>query len=212
MSQNNMPAPDPEDEHKDLMAMIAAGRDLGPEMDKALADSYMERHKNEQKHAEPQAQPVVPQQPQQSWGASPWNLTAFGALPLILFIMLLVVSGGHLWWLIFVWPAFFGMGWRRWGYGNHGEQIDPREQRRMMRDQYRQQRRMMRDQWIYGALPPQNIQPPFQQPAPTQVPVQTPAPIAPPAPAPRAQAPQAQSTQAPEPPAEPSQPPYNPAG
>src|SRR5690349_23308885 len=34
---------DPEDERADLMATLAAARELGPEMDKSIADSYLER-------------------------------------------------------------------------------------------------------------------------------------------------------------------------
>jgi hypothetical protein len=42
MSQR-MPTPNPEDERADLLATLAAARELGPEMDPSLVDSYMRR-------------------------------------------------------------------------------------------------------------------------------------------------------------------------
>lgn len=109
----NMPQPqqDPEDARAELMATLAASRELGPEMDKALVDSYIEKNKALQATPAKQSQAVVERQ-----GLDSREMKAFamGALGLVAYIVLLIVSGGHLWWTFWLLGAF---GWCGWGWG-----------------------------------------------------------------------------------------------
>ena len=82
------PQPDPEDLHKDLLATMAASRELGPEMDKALVESYMERH------PELKGQPAQAlTQPQATNKPDIVGLTGMG-VGMIAYITLLIVTKG----------------------------------------------------------------------------------------------------------------------
>src|SRR5581483_8643140 len=52
------PQDTPQETHKDLLALIKASRDLDPDMDQALAESFLEKHTLATQGAQ---QPVVPQ-------------------------------------------------------------------------------------------------------------------------------------------------------
>ena len=76
MAGNTPQQPDPQEVHDDLMATLAASRELGPEMDKSLAESYIQRHPElaGQKQAATQEQPRTPLD---------LNRTVAGLLPLL---------------------------------------------------------------------------------------------------------------------------------
>ncbi len=61
MSDPDMHDVQQEDARTDLLAILAAGRDLGPEMDRALADSFLNHHPAEP--SDPPEPPALPQQP-----------------------------------------------------------------------------------------------------------------------------------------------------
>jgi hypothetical protein len=152
---DRVPAQQSGDAHEDLLATLAASRELGPEMDAALAERYM------QKHGQP-AQPRQAQQNQQQDVVGPQGqrmnpgLAAVGpALGIAVYIALLIASGGHLWWMFWVpmalggwWGGMCG-GW--WGDGRSYPYNDWRAQRNAQRDAqrdaWRYQRRMSRDQY-----------------------------------------------------------------
>lgn len=130
------------DAHEDLLATLAASRELGPEMDKALAESYM------QKHGQPA--PAAPQQPGQPVRPNPGyaGLAAIGpVLGIVAYIAILALSGGRLWWMFWLpmalggwWGGWWGHGW--WGGDPwHAQRDEMRYRRRMARDEYRAWRR-----------------------------------------------------------------------
>ena len=136
MARGRQPQSDPEDTKADLMAMLAASRELGPEMDKAVIDSYLGRHKDEATNQPAQqAQGMVPQQQTQALDSNQIAPMVFGGFLVIAFIAALVVSQGKLWWLIFCLPAF-GWGGRRWyGYGHdRHDRLRARAEYRAARD------------------------------------------------------------------------------
>jgi hypothetical protein len=131
------PQPDPEDLHKDLMATMAASRELGPEMDKALVDSYMERHP--ELKGQPNQQALMA--PQSTNKPDIVGLTGMG-VGMIGYVTLLIVTKGELWWMF--WPMMGWAGWRWGSGGRHGEHHEARQQLRDARYQARVERRMNR--------------------------------------------------------------------
>lgn len=183
-----------DDERADLKAMIAAGRELSPEMDESLVESYEQRRASEaQAKAKVQGREVVAQ-PQSSHplaGISPAvAITGIVAMAAV-FIVIMVASNGAAWWLIFPLFGIFG-GWM----GNNDRRRvrnERRAQRYQMRaDYYR--RRMGYSNEDDARLPESDERDEEQLPPPT--------PRTPP-PAPRS-APPASVTD--------TQPPINPAG
>jgi hypothetical protein len=118
MARKELVSPDPEDLRKDLLATLAAGRELGPEMDSALVDAHLRRH-----FGDTPQRAVQPRRP-----AAPSPLVAQTLLPTFMimlgvaaFVAIVVATKGMGWWLF--WPLMlWGWGWggrRRWGYGGH---------------------------------------------------------------------------------------------
>jgi Flp pilus assembly protein TadB len=103
---NVLPEHELEDMRTDLMAALAASRDLGPEMDKALVDSYLQRHRSSARRQGP-GTPVDLNQ------FTPFALLAFA---IVAFIALAIVSQGRLWWtfwwLFWLLPVFGRWRWR----------------------------------------------------------------------------------------------------
>jgi hypothetical protein len=119
-------SPEHEDRRNDLLAMLAAGRELGPDMDTSLVDSYLGRQTAQEKSRQ---RTVVPQS-----GASRLDLfsqyrgvmvfvAVFGAVAVAATVMTLVFAnaggqqGEHgFWfpWLFF--PLIFFVFWGRRGY------------------------------------------------------------------------------------------------
>lgn len=217
------PQPDPEDAHKDLLATLAASRELGPEMDRALAESYMQKHQAATPAPAPQNQQVtLPSRFNSSDLASAIVMVAGIAA----FVTLLIVFGSHAW--AFIWIFFIFGGWRWFGWNRRNAEY------RARRMEYRQSRREMRDDWramrrgyYQMSDPDQPRFPTIAEPsqpqvsAPPKAPAPAPAPVqlsTPPAAAPLPPvAPVAQSPVEPQtPPTTPSAgsavPPINPAG
>ncbi|HKV83499.1 MAG TPA: hypothetical protein VJN88_03015 [Ktedonobacterales bacterium] len=148
----NTPQPDPEDIHKDLLATMAASRELGPDMDKALVESYMERHP-ELKGAPQQAQALT--QPQPTNRPDLLGFSGMGVM-MIGYITLLIVTHGELWWMF--WPM---MAWGGWRWGNGGRHAEHQRMR-----QARWEARMNRYGMPYVRVGgPDDAQQPRQPPA-----------------------------------------------
>ncbi len=162
---NNSGTHDPEEQQNDLLAALKAARELGPDMDHAVVASYLEKQK-----AAAQAKAEAEKSQRQAIVATPgqrttWPMYMSPALGIMLYVVLLVVSGGHLWWLFWLIPAFGGWGW--WGWG-HDE--GARMQRRMARNEWRRARYAYRYGSRYGPYDDGYGQTPSPQPPQVQPP------------------------------------------
>jgi hypothetical protein len=110
VARNSTPNPDPEDMRKDLLAALAAGRELGPEMDSAIVDAHLRRHFGDAAE-KPKAPAVVERRP---LDLSPLVVPLTMVVGLAAYVAVLWFSGGHLWFLF--WPL---MAWGWWGWGGH---------------------------------------------------------------------------------------------
>lgn len=130
MAQNAQ-TPDDEEARKELLATIAAGRDLGPEMDQTLADRYIEQQQKAKVKAQgrvpapaPQYAPVgQPGQPQlmRQFGGPPVFLAPLGGMIIVGIIIAAAVTQD--WALLgLLWVAFIMLGpafaFRRRAYRN----------------------------------------------------------------------------------------------
>ncbi|HKT36992.1 MAG TPA: hypothetical protein VJR48_01395 [Ktedonobacterales bacterium] len=194
-----------DDERAELRAMIAAGRDLSPEMDESLVDSYAERRAAEQQaKANVQGNAVVPQQQSGGTiaGTNPAVAIAGMAMVAAIFVTIMVVSGGAYWWMIFPLIGICG-GW--WGNHDRRRLDERRAQRYQMRADYYRTRMGYPPEHDARRLPESTQSDSGPLPPPTSAPAQTPPPArsVPPASAP----PSRPSTSA-----SGEQPPTNPAG
>jgi len=197
-----------DDERAELRAMIAAGRDLSPEMDESLVDSYAERRAAEQQaKAKVQGNAVVPQQQSGGTMAGTNPAVAIAGMVMVaaIFVTIMVVSGGAYWWMIFPLIGICG-GW--WGNHDRRRLDERRAQRYQMRADYYRTR--------MGYPPEQDAR---RLPDPTEATTRDSGPLPPPASAPTQAPPPARSIPpASAPPSRPStsasgeQPPINPAG
>jgi hypothetical protein len=140
-----------QDAHEDLLAALAASRELGPEMDQTLAERYLEKHGTQNAITSRGAQGqsgIVAQ------GPNP-GLAALGpVLGVAVYIVLLIISQGSLWWTFFLIPMISGSLW--WGGGHHGwggPSQEAMQARWQQREAWRQSRRDARDQyraWRHG--------------------------------------------------------------
>jgi len=150
---------DPEDERADLLATLAAARELGPDMDKSIVDSYLERRKSEARAgvvpsasansqgSGPSGQGIMPHQTP----GTPSGIAAAGMLliPLAgiaIFVVMLHTLGWGAWWLFWI-PMAMGGWWRGMWYPQH--RYAYRAERHAMRDDYRQARRDARYRYRY---------------------------------------------------------------
>lgn len=197
-----------EEERADLKAMIAAGRELSPEMDESLVESYVERRAAEQRaRAKVQGQQgqgnAVVAQPQPGHplaGVHPAVAVTGIVTMAAVFIAIMVLSKGMAWWLIFPLFGIFG-GWMG-GNERHRIRNERRAQRYQMRADYYRARMGYPPRDDSRRLPEAESEDSAPLPPPIGVPTQTP-----PAPrnSPPAGAPPARS-------ASDEQPPINPAG
>ena len=173
-----------DEERAELRAMIAAGRDLSPEMDESLVDSYAERRAAE-KRAKAKVQgngndngngnAVVPQQ--QSGGVmagtNPAVAIAGMAMVAAIFVTIMIVSGGAYWWMIFPLIGICG-GW----WGNHDRRrLDGRRaQRYQMRADYYRTRMGYPPEQDARRLPESTQSDSGPLPPPISAPTQTPPP------------------------------------
>jgi hypothetical protein len=136
-----------QDAHEDLLAALAASRELGPEMDSALAERYLEKHGKSgaipSRGAAPQQQGVVAQ-------GSHFDARALmPVLGVATYIAILVVSGGHLWWTFFLIPMIASSGWW-WGEGSHGGMSQAQWQQRYEQRAARHEARNQYRAWRHG--------------------------------------------------------------
>jgi hypothetical protein len=135
MARNTTPTPDPEDMRKDLLAALAAGRELGPEMDAAIVDAHLRRHYGDAATTPtPKAPAVVERRP---LDLSPILLPLTMLVGVVAFVAVLALSHGMLWFLF--WPL---MAWCWWGWGGRRgrqyryDRVMSRRERRWDRDGY----------------------------------------------------------------------------
>jgi hypothetical protein len=150
---------DPEDERADLLATLAAARELGPEMDKSIVDSYLERRKSETRagvvssasatsQGNQPGQGIMPHQtPGTPTGIAQAGMLLFPLIGIAIFVAILFASGGHAWWLFWI-PLAMGGWWRGMWYPHN--RYAYRAERHAMRDDYRQARRDARSRYRYG--------------------------------------------------------------
>jgi hypothetical protein len=120
--------PDPDDLRKDLLAAMAAARELGPEMDTAIVDAHLRRHYGEGALEAPRAvQPATPPPapaPRAPSAMGPYLGAGLAVLPIVAVLIVAAVVGWHAFpFLFFLWPLFawgaFGRRrmWRHYGGG-----------------------------------------------------------------------------------------------
>lgn len=131
-----------EDQRTDLTAMIAASRELGPDMDHALVDSYLTRHR--EAIAKQQAPAPAPA-PARNRSGTELTSGLMIAAALAVYCVALVASHGFLFWLIFPMMGWL-CGWGFWGSGNrsdrHAARREYHQQRWELRQEYRARRRV----------------------------------------------------------------------
>lgn len=150
---------DPEDERADLLATLAAARELGPDMDKSIVDSYLERRKSEARAgvvpsasansqgSGPSGQGIMPHQtPGTPSGIAQAAGMIFPLAGIAVYVVLLIVSKGELWWAFWL-PMLMGGWWRGMWYPRN--RYAYRAERQAMRDDYRQARRDARYRYRY---------------------------------------------------------------
>lgn len=164
-----------DEERAELRAMIAAGRDLSPEMDESLVDSYAERRAAEKRakaKVEGNGNAVAPQQ--QSGGVVAGTNPAVAITGIIataaIFIAIMVFTGGHGWWLIFPLFGIFG-GW--WGNHDRRRLDERRAQRYQMRADYFRTRLGYPPEQDARRLPEASTSDSGPLPPPTSAPTQT---------------------------------------
>lgn len=116
-----------DDARDDLRALLAAGRELGPEMDQSLVESYL------QKHPAPPAPAPTTRATRRVPGAPTSAYPLLGGigflLAAVMFIAILVASGGHAFWLIWLPLVLSGWWWRRWSPHGRWGYRDPYPER-----------------------------------------------------------------------------------
>ena len=127
--------PDPEDLRKDLLAAMAAARELGPEMDTAIVDAHLRRHYGEEALEAPRAvQPATPPPAPAPRAPAHTGLylgAGLAVLPIVAVVIVAAVLGWHAFpFLFFLWPLFawgaFGRRrmWRHYGGYGYGRRWD----------------------------------------------------------------------------------------
>ena len=150
---------DPEDERADLMATLAAARELGPEMDTSIADSYLERRKSEARagvvpgasagsQSGQSSQGIMPHQtPGTPTGIAQVGMLLFPLIGIAIYIALLFAFGWHAAWWLFWLPMAMGGWWRGMWYPHH--RYAYRAERQARRDDYRRAHRDARYRYDY---------------------------------------------------------------
>jgi hypothetical protein len=142
MARKQTVDPDPEDLRKDLLAALAAGRELGPEMDTAIVDAHLRRHYGEEamRSVQPATPPPTPARVQRDPMAVGMYLQAGMTTVVIVAVVAAVVIWQAFPLLFFLWPllAFGAFGRRRgWGHGRY--RYDRRWDRRGWYDERNEQ-------------------------------------------------------------------------
>jgi hypothetical protein len=128
---------DDETLRNEIQAAIKAGREVGPDMDEHLADSVLQRYREEQAARN---KALTPQQPVAPPVSRPGEMSSGEAIARavitvagIAAFLAIFLWNPHMWWLVFVFPFFFGMwGRRHWGgYDYRRERLRERYQARL---------------------------------------------------------------------------------
>ena len=100
----------------EIQAAIAAGREVGPDMDRHLADSVLDRYRTELAARKQLEQVLVPSPPkpvQQRIAGTNRSETVL-ALAGLGAVVAIIIWQPHLWWVIFFLPGILGAwGWNR---------------------------------------------------------------------------------------------------
>jgi hypothetical protein len=129
-----------DDEKQDLLATLAAARDLSPDMDRALVDSYLEKRKAASGGTQ---QAIVAQTGNRSAEVvERIGSLVIGVGVIAAFIAIMIASHGAFWWLFFPMMGIGFGGWHRFWHSDEEEQAH--EQRHIERDRMRHERRMAR--------------------------------------------------------------------
>lgn len=144
-----------DDMRVDLEAMLKASRELGPEMDRALVNSYLDRQRDAIKQSKAPAPRSTAPSGLMPTGTAPHPLHLV-ALTLMLAAVVTVVVVTKEAWMLFMLIPLMGMfgGW--WG-GGHGPYDGSRRQ---ARDEYRRQRWQARADYYrnrYGDGTPEEL-------------------------------------------------------
>lgn len=126
---SNSGASHDEEQQNDLMAALASARELGPDMDKAVAASYLEKQKTA---TQAQTQQSSPQQAVVAAPSQRRPMYFIGPpIGLIAYIAILIASQGTLWWTFWLIFCFGGLGWWGWRHEEHVQRrVDHYERRR----------------------------------------------------------------------------------
>jgi hypothetical protein len=119
MARNDRVTPDREDMRKDLLAALAAARELGPEMDSSLVDAHLRRHYGEQPQRAVQPRPRTDRAPLVTASTlAPMVMALCAVLCVAAFVALASFGHGFGFWF-FLPLLFFGFGMRRARWGRH---------------------------------------------------------------------------------------------
>jgi hypothetical protein len=124
--EDEMSTTDPQDDEAlraEIQAAIAAGRELGPDMDRHIADSTLERYRKERAAREKAVATPAPQQAVAPHGdGAALVARTFTSLAGLAAIVAIVVLQPHFFWVIFFLPAIVGWwgGWGHWNGHHHG--------------------------------------------------------------------------------------------
>lgn len=136
---NDNPA-DMEALRNEIRAAIAAGREVGPDMDRHLADSVLERYRTEQAARQnavgaPRPAPTPP-----AMRVGPDLARVVLMVAALAAVVAILIFSPSYWWVIFALPAIAG--W--WGWGRWGDRQNTRDE---VRETHRQLRiARMRDE------------------------------------------------------------------
>lgn len=167
-------APLSDDERADLKAMIAAGRDLPPDLDESLVDSYAERRAAEQRAKEKVQGNAVVAQPSGSAVAGTHPAVAITGIlaTAAIFVAIMMFTKGEGWWMAFPLFGIFG-GW--WGnHDRHRLRNERRAERYQMRADYYRARMGYPPRDDSRRLPESTSDDSGPLPPPIGVPTQTP--------------------------------------
>lgn len=121
----------------EIQAAIKAGREVSPDMDEHLADSVLERYREEQAARSKALTPQRPATPPAPSGMNNGEMIArvvFAIAGMAVFLAI-IFNAPQYWWLVFIVPGLFGMwGRRHWGGGYDYRRDRLRERRRDWHD------------------------------------------------------------------------------
>ena len=135
---------------QEIQAAIAAGRELGADMDQHLADSAIERYQREraarEKTLQKQPDPASPPAPHQ-YSSAEWMARTTVTLAAIAAFIVIMIWARDFWWVIFFMPAIAGWWGRDHWSGRNALRDERADTRRQLRETHRRLRiQRMRDE------------------------------------------------------------------